>query len=225
MKKVLAVILITIMVVSASFCAFAAPNGFVSSVSGNPAPEIVDSENGSEDCTAVLVITPYADRHDLSDTLRLLIEQAYKDIVNSNKITDLNAELEQFLRDKDIDPSDVAVSDLFDIRYTDCDIHEGHLKFDITLKSDTLKNFVALLHKNHDGKWEIVKDAKLTHGGTHLEFSIDNLSPFAIVVDPTGTNNPPATNDNAKIYLYASLMLASAIGLVIVLVKSKKQEA
>ena len=225
MKKILVVCLIAVMAVSACLCASAAPNGFVNSVSGNPAPEIIEAENDNENCTAVLVITPYSERKNLTDTLRTLLEDAYSDIVNADKVTDLADKLQKIAEDNDLTPEDLVVSDLFDIHYTDCEKHEGHYDFNIVIKAETLKNFVALIHMDHDGNWEVIENARLTNGGTTLSFSIDDFSPFAIVVDPTASGNPPPTNDNGRIYLYASLMLISAVAFFVVVFKSKKQSA
>ena len=223
MKKVLSICLIAVMLVSASISAFAAPNGFVNSVSGNPTPEIEDFKPANDDCTAVLVITSYTGRRELTDNLRAMLEGAYNDIVNCNKVTDLNADLKKLVGDKGLNASDIAVSDLFDIHYTDCDYHEGHYDFEITLSAETLKNFVGLLHKNKDGQWELIKDAKLVNGGKSIKFSIDDFSPFAIVVGTSDGPNVPSTNDNARIYLYIAIMIISAASLVVVIIKSKKQ--
>ena len=148
MKKVLAICLMIVMVVSMSVTSFAAPGGFVSSPSGNPAPTVVDFDPSNDNCTGWLVITPYGDREDLSDVLRSLLEKAYNDIVNSDDLTKLNAELAKIAADKNIEGKNLAVSDLFDIHVTGCDFHDGHFGFDITLDADKLSSFVGLLHMN-----------------------------------------------------------------------------
>lgn len=222
MKKVLVICLTMIMVASMSVAVFAAPSGFVSSPSGNPAPRMVSFDPSDEDCTATLVITPYGDRHTLPDALRTLIEKAYNDILNIGDLTKLNAELAKLAADKKIDGKNLAVSDLFDLHVTGCDSHEEHTEFDVVLDADSLKNFVGLLHMNKDSKWELVDNAKVTNNGEHLEFSVDSFSPFAIVVD---TTDDPQTGDNTMIYVSLIVMIVSAAALVFVLVKSKKQKA
>ena len=79
MKKVVAICLMMVMVLSMSVNVFAAPGGFVSSPSGNPAPEVVIFAPSDDDCKGRLVVTAYGDRHDLSEALREMLEKAYKD--------------------------------------------------------------------------------------------------------------------------------------------------
>jgi len=173
MKKLLAICLMVVMVVSMSATAFAATDGFVSSPSGNAAPGLVSFKSSDEDCTATLNITPYGDRHDISDTLRNMLEKAYEDIAGSTDLTKLNPDLSKIAADKNIDGKDLAVSDLFDIHAAGCDYHEEHADFDIILDAATLKGFVGLLHMNKDEKWEFVDNAKVVNNGEHLKFSVD----------------------------------------------------
>ena len=224
MKKVLAICLMMVMVLSMSVNVFAASGGFVSSPSGNPAPTVVSFKPSDDDCTAQLVVTPYGDRHELSDALRAMFEKAYNDIVNSDDLTKLNAELAKLAADKKIKGKDLAVSDLFDIHVTGCDYHDEHVDFDITLDADTLDRFEGLLHMNKDGVWELVADAEVINNGDHLKFSVDSFSPFAIVVN-TGVDTPdaPQTGDNSMIHIYAIIMAVSTIAVIVIVVKSKKQ--
>lgn len=223
MKKVLAICLMMVMVVSMSATVCAAPAGFVSSPSGNPAPTVVGFEPSNDDCTARLVITPYGDGQELPDALQTMFEKAYNDIVNSGDLTKLNAELAKVAADKNIAGSDLAVGDLFDIHVTGCDYHDGHVDFDITLDADTLSHFVGLLHMNKNGKWELVTNAEVVNNGEHLKFSVDSFSPFAIVVDTSG--DTPKTGDNSMIYIYvcAIIMAVSALTIIVIAIKSKKK--
>lgn len=225
MKKVVAICLMMVMVLCMSVNVFAAPSGFVSSPSGNPAPTVVAFEPNNDDCTGRLVVTPYGDRHELSDALRAMLEKAYNDIVNSDDLTKLNAELAKIASDKDINGADLAVSDLFDIHVTGCDYHDEHVDFDITLDADTLDRFEGLLHMNKDGVWELVTDAEVINNGEHLKFSVDSFSPFAIVVDTSsGSPDAPQTGDNSMIHIYAIIMVVSALAIVVITVKSRKQK-
>ena len=222
MKKILVICLTLIMVASMTVVAFAAPNGFVSSVSGKPGPTIESFDPDDDDCTADLIITPYSERHDLPKPLLDIIEKAYKDIVNADDLTDLSDALAKLVKDKKIDSENLAVSDLFDIHVDGCDSHDGHEGYEIILEADSLKNFVGLIYINEDGEWELVTDAEVINNGKHLKFSVDSLSTFAIVVD---TSDGPQTGDNTMIYVSFILMIVSAAALVVVLIKSKKQKA
>ncbi|MBE6903041.1 MAG: hypothetical protein E7480_00335 [Ruminococcaceae bacterium] len=224
MKKVLASCLIIVMLVSMCVSVFAAPNGFVSSPSGNDAPIVVEFNPADEDCTARLVITPYADRHELTGALLAMFEKAYNSIVNSEDISLLNNDLLKLITDKKINGKNLAVSDLFDIHVTGCDYHDEHMDFDVILDADTLSHFVALLHMNKNSEWELVKDAKVVNNGEHLQFSVDSFSPFAVVVDTSaGGQVSPPTGSNSNIYICAVVMAVCALALVFVFVINKKK--
>lgn len=223
MKKVLVICLTVVFMVSMTLTAFAATGGFVSSPSGNPAPEKVEFKPADEDCTASLVITPYGDKQELTPAIKTMLEKAYADINGTDDVSTLNAALAKLAADKKIKGTDLAVSDLFDIHVTGCDYHDEHVDFDIVLSADSLKNFVGLLHMNKNGEWELVKDAKVIANGDHLSFSVDSFSPFAVVVNTAA--NPSQTGESDMVPLFAAIMAISAIALVVILVKSKKQHA
>lgn len=213
------------MVISVTATVFAT-NGFVSSPSKNPAPAPVSFEAANDDCTAKLVTTPYNEREELPETLQALIEKAYAEITTSEDITKLNADLEALAQSLGIDSKNLAVSDFFDIHVTGCDSHDGHFDFDIILDVEKLSHFVGLLHMPKNGEWELVKDAEVVNNGEHLKFSVESLSPFAIVVDASQiTPEPPQTGDTSMIYVYAAVMAVCVIAFVVILFKLKKKKA
>ena len=224
MKKILAICLMMVIVLSMSVMnVFAAPGAFLNSPSGNPAPTVVEFDPKDDECTAELIITPYGDKKTLPAELKALIEKAYNAIANTDDLTTFNADLTALAASKKIPGDKLAVSDLFDIHVTGCDYHEGHVDFDIILAADTLNRFVGLLHMNKNGEWELVSNAKVTNNGEHLEFSMDEFSPFAIVIDTS--KGAPQTGDDSMIYLYAVIMAISALGIIVIAVKSKKRKA
>ncbi|MBR7132405.1 MAG: LPXTG cell wall anchor domain-containing protein [Clostridia bacterium] len=222
MKKLLALFIALVMVIGVNLTAIAAPGKFVSSPSGNSAPELIEFSNESEDCDADLVITPYSERHTLPEEMRQKFEEAYKDILEATDLTKLCTALATLAKDKGIPAGDLAISDLFDIYYINCGDHDDHGYFDIVIKPEALAGFVALLHLKN-GNWELVKSAKVTNNGTHLAFRVDDFSPFAIVVDTGESSDLPQTGDNSNIALYIVIMVAAAISLVVIWKKSKKQ--
>ncbi len=225
MKKSLAFCLTIIMVMSISVTAFAVPNGFLVSPSGNPAPGVVTFDPKDDDCTASLIITPYGDRHDLPDDLREIFEEAYEQIVGADDIADLNDDLKKVAEDKNIDSENLAVSDLFNLHAIGCDIHDDHYGFDIVLEADTLNRFVGLVQLNSNGEWELITNAQVIKNGNHLKFTVDYLSPLAIIIDTTiYSDKTPQTGDNSMVDTYAILMALSALAIVFVLVKGKKQK-
>ncbi|MBQ7089238.1 MAG: hypothetical protein IJN04_06320 [Clostridia bacterium] len=223
MKKVFAVILALVLTLTLSVTVCAAPGQFVNSPSNNGAPTLISVEKGNEDCTATLIITPYIERDTLPAELKTLIERAYGEIAASKDLTELNADLAALAALQKIDGPDLKVSDLFDIRYEGCREHDETHTFTINLKADTLHRFVGLLHMNLKGEWELIENAKVINGGEALQFTISDMSPFAIVVDTSEAGgDSPVTGIANDIAIYGILMLLSAVAIAVLVVKSKK---
>lgn len=220
MKKILAICLALVMVFSLGITAFAAPNGFVSSPSENQAPEVDSFVPSDEDCEAEIVITAYADRAELPEELRELLEEAYTEVTEAEDLTTLSEALKKLADKKGIKAENLLVSDLFDIYAEGCDNHDEHKEFVVTLKADTLKNFVGLLHKKDNGSWELINDAKVIKDGTALKFTVDSFSPFAIVVNKGVTS--PQTSDNNIVFAVVALAFVSALAIIVI---SKKRTA
>ncbi len=233
MKKLLAFLLTVVMVVTMTVAAHAADGTFMISPTLRPAPSLIGFKNMVEECVAEIIITAYANRHTLPESLRNLIEEAYDVLAKTDDLGSLNDKLADFAKDLNVSTSDFAISDLFDIRMTDCESHETHGAFDITLSPESLSNFVCLLHYK-DGLWSVVENAKVTNNGTHLQFTTEDFSPFAIVVntktaDEPGTSEddssevPGKPGDNSNTAVYAVIMLGSALSVILLARKLRKQ--
>ncbi|MDR0913756.1 MAG: sortase B protein-sorting domain-containing protein [Oscillospiraceae bacterium] len=224
MKKTLSIILALAMLFCISITAFAAPGGFVNSPTNNSGPVLEDYsfEDGSD---ATLIVTPYNDRGTLPENRANQIKNAYDQIVANPDLTKLNGELTNIAEDLDIPSSRLAVGDLFDVRTSD---DKDHGIVTVTLAEDILSKFVSLMV--FDGTdWSIVDGATVNDAKTELSFKSGIYGSFAIVVDTEGGSgdNPP-TGDTSNIWLYAILMAASALALIVVavvLVRSKKKKA
>lgn len=235
LKKVLAILLTAVMLVTMSVSALAASGSFVSSPSGNAAPTLVSFKPENADCNAELIITPYSEKNTLSDELRALIEKAYGDIVGSDDLTKLCSALASLASSKGIAGDKLAVSDLFDIHVEGCTAHEDHVNFNVTIAADTLDRFVGLLHMTENGTWELIESAKVSEDGKTLSFNAKTLSPFAIVVDTTeggsnaGDNNnvkdDVVTGDNSHMGLYIGIFAVAAAALAVTFVVGKKKKA
>ncbi len=222
MKKVLALVLALVMLVASSVCVFVVSNNFVESPTGHRAPTLIVGGNTSEDCFAWLEITGYSDRHTVDEETREKMEEAYNQIVSAADLADLCGDLESVAAAFGIPTSTLAVSDLFDISWYGCDDHRTHGTFEVQIQPEILENFVALLHYCN-GEWVVISDAEVIGDGDILSFSVDSLSPFAIVVNK-GDNpvEPPFGGDTTFLALYIVLMACSGIALVVVGVKIKR---
>ncbi len=224
MKRVFSVILGVMLIVGMTLSVSADPGAFLNSPSVNPAPEIVSYSVDSDECVAKLILTPYSERDTLSDAGKDEIKHAYDDIKSSTDLTDLTEQLEDLADEKGIPGTDLAVSDLFDLDFTDCDyvLHEnGHGYFTIKLKADTLENFVGLIQMKDD-EWKVIEGAVAE--GDLLTFKTDKFSPFAIVVENSPAK-PPLTGENGSMYLWGALMIISAVAMIVCIKKYNKKEA
>ena len=225
MKKVLAVFFAVVMVVSAGVIAFA-QGGFVSSPSLNPAPVIISIVYDEDSCEPRIVVTPYSERDTLDEGREADMEAAYAEIAANKDLTKLCKELEAVAKEKGIPVENLAVSDLFDVTaYHTRDDHEYCGTIRVTLASETIKHFVALLHRNKQGTWELVSDVIVHADKNAIEFSARDFSPFAIVVDTAAEDIP---NMGEAILIPAIAMFVSAVSLAVVLFnikKNKQQEA
>lgn len=215
MKKVLAIFMAIAMMAALSVTAFAANDNFVSSPSGNSAPTVIGSTNGSG--SVKINLHSYKDKNSLSDDAKAEFEASFDSIKNAASLTDLNAGIADIAAKNNAEVKDLAVSDVF---YTTAEDAEGATT--ITLKADTFKNFVALMYYS-DGEWTIVKDAKLNEDGT-LTYTADKFGSYAVLVKTEKTAEFPPTGDNAFVWaIMAAVVLAGAS--VAVVVKNKRTNA
>ena len=220
MKKTFAIILALVLALAMSVSVCASPGCFVSSPSGNPAPTIIGYEPLSPECEMELIITAYNNRDTLPDNLRELIEKAYDDIANADDLTDLWDDLAALAKDKNVSGDQLAVSDLFNIHGEGCTDHDAHGGFKVTLDANTLENFFALMQQDQNGNWTMVNGAYINEKG-ELVFNLKDVpANLAIVVKTDHLS--PEMGDSTDIYVYGALMLASALAIVLLVVKSKK---
>ena len=188
MKKIFALLVAVLVVASTSLVALAAPGSFVSSPSNQQAPLLVKAENASEACEAVVKITAYADRDELSEEDRKELEDAYASIVKTEDVGTLSKDLKNEAASYGISTTDMAVSDLFHLSHTEED-HEGHGAFDIVLKPASAKYVVGILHYSENG-WKFIEATAGDEG--ELCFTTDALSTFAIVSHNGAGTSPEA---------------------------------
>lgn len=217
MKKILTVLVLSVLALSMTFSAFAADGvgSFIQSPSANQAPTLVEGGSDDHDCEEPLRIVSYADRDKLPEDLRKALEAVYADVIGTKNIITLCPALKDIAADLGIPGTNLEVSDLFDISDV-CGEVDG--KFDIVLKAETLENFVGLLHYV-DGEYQLVENAVVEDrdGELHLIFSTEGLSPFAIVVDSGEV--APVEDNSVLIGVLTVVAVAEAAALIAILVK------
>lgn len=225
MKKFLAVCLALLMMVSTAVIAFA-QGGFVASPSGNEAPvvEEVIYEDGS--CEPEIVVTPYSERDTLEEDKEDDMNKAYKEIAANKDLTKLCPELAGVASAKGIPAARLAVSDLFDVSAYHTLDHNYCGSITIKLSAETLKNFVALIHRGNDGKWEVIENAVVDAKNETLTFSSSDFSPFAIVVDKKVEATPDTGLDSymKTIVIPVIAIVISAVTLTGLLFAIKKEK-
>ena len=221
MKKLLVICLSLVMVFSATMIAFAEPGAFISSPSGRPAPELIDYESDSDECNAIIKLTPYSLRDTLEKYLREKLEKAYEQIASMDRVNAFYKTLAKLAKQKNMNVDSLSVSDLFDISAFGCDEHGEHDGFTIKVKAESIPDFVGLIHFNDD-ECEIVEIKEIDREKNTISFYVDDLSPFAIVVDNGSGAESPKTGDNSTTYLWVALATVSGLALVFVLIKNKK---
>ncbi len=220
MKKVLAICLAVVMVISAGVMAFA-QGGFVSSPSGNKAPVIVTVTYGDNSCRPEIIVTPYVDKETLEDYKEQALIDAYNEILNCDNLADLCSGLIALAAELGRNVRNFAISDLFDISAYHTLPHDYCGTITLTLNSETLTNFVGLLHRNSEGVWELIPNVVVDYDNNTITFTVNNFSPFAIVVDTAAEDAP---NTGSSIYIPAIVMCVSAVSLAVVLISLKKKQ-
>ncbi len=177
MKKLIILLTVITVVCAMGISALAAPGGFIESPSANGAPTLV-----AEDSDAGVTVTAYRDRADkLSADLISTFEQAYKSVVGYTDVSSMNSELPKTANKVSVDPSDLAVSDLFFVTV------DGKSSAKASVKSNTFDNFVALVCYNGSG-WSVV-ESELKDGNT-ISFTASS-GVYAVVVSTGATPKQP----------------------------------
>lgn len=230
MKKIITLILAITMAFMSVVPAFAVEDGFVSSPT-NDDLTLNDWENEDPECTAELILTLYKDRARLTQFLREQLEKAYEILMNCKDLTTLCDQLANLVAKLGLSAENLAVTEVFDLTYHKCDVHEDHGYFTIKLGAKALENFVALVHY-HNGEWEVVENARVLADGETLEFKIKDFSPFAIIVD-TGDKVPneeipdtdvQTTQMPMQLMIGAAAVLATATVIAVVFKKKEVKE-
>lgn len=141
-----------------------------------------------DDCSDELIVTPYIRKVDIkSEESKTLIEDSYAQILSVSDIADLCEDIAPIANSLGVETRDLVVRDLFDItayEYHVSDHHEisEHEEYyNISLKVDSLENYVALM-VYYDNEWHVVDDVEVLKDENLLKFYTNELSPFALIV-------------------------------------------
>lgn len=221
MKKFVLFGLTFLMLLSLSVTAFAAPGAFVESPSGKEGPVLVGFEPLSPDCEGQVVLTPFGDRDSLDSQSQSNLQAAYDQISGASDLIDLCGSLGTVAEEMGLAISSLAVSDLFNLHYTDCDVHDSHEGFDITISAEALDNFAGLMYYTDEG-WKLFEDVILSENDKTITFTVDSLpKQVAIVVGTT----VPSTGDSADYWVYIVVMVLSAATVLAMVIYSRKRTA
>ena len=189
---------------------------FFPSPTGGFAPEIKDFENENEDCTALLKLTPFEKRDNLSEDAKAAFEEAYESIASETDVTELSSDLEDLLEELELDATQAAVSEIFNLSFEDCDGHDDHDESTVKLAINAADTFVALL-QYVDEEWVLVENAKVNKNKGTLTFDVTEFTPFAIVVDTSEfvkVEEPAADVEAAKQEILKETGATAGISLV-----------
>ena len=202
MKKLIIILTVAIAVCAMSVSTLAASwGGFIESPSASGAPTIV--EEASDDGVK---ISSYRDRaENLNPGQIANFENAYKSIVSFKTVPEINSSISDIASKLKVDPSDLAVSDLFYIT-----VGEDKESAIVSLESATFDNFVCLLR--YDGARWVVVDAVKDYTDV---IKFDALPGAYAVVVSTGDapDYPDDDEDNTTlvIIIIAAVAAAAAI--------------
>lgn len=185
MKRIFSILMLALMLCTLSMTVFAAGGNFVQSPSANLAPLLVTAVNKNTDCTASVRICAYVDRHILDSKSRATLEAAYASIAFTQDLSEACDDVVALADSMQVDVKSFAASDLFDIYFYNCSAHAEHGGFTITIKPQSVENYVGMMHYV-DGAWELVASTVNEQG--EITFEVDSLSPFAILVHDGDAN-------------------------------------
>lgn len=251
MKKIIAIFIAALLIMSFGTTAFAAE--FVPSVSEKDAPVVVAPEDIQEEGTAALIVNldyevikeipgtklivtgiGNADKStEIPEEARVTLKKVSAELAKADvKLSEVIPAMNDLVKEKlgaDKNADNLIIRDLFDVSLV-CEetnellIDEAHrlvIKFDIGIAKD---KFITAMKYNMEAEcWETIYNVTNNGDGT-ITCEFDHLCPIAFLVE----GNPEAaqTGDNSvSLYIWIALAAVSA-GLIVVLfvTKNKKEK-
>lgn len=161
-----------------------------------------------------LVYTQYINRNDLTEEKKNELVAAYQSIVGAIDTSFLSKNVSNYIEQQRAIPSDLVVTDLFDISAIE---HKENYTF--LIGKEDMNKFFCLIHYNNEN-WEVV-DVKHEEG--MLKVTVDSLSPFAFVYN---TKEAATTNPiNYSTVIFGLIVVAGVvIGTYTIHLHKKRQE-
>lgn len=213
MRKILAVFLTLIVILTMSVSVFAEPGAFVESPSANGAPVLMEeySDDGVK-------ITAYRNRAvELNASQVADFEKAYKSIVGAADLTTLVAAVSDVAEEFQVEIDELAVSDLFYVSLKGGEESFNGIRYKLRLRADTFANFVCIL-RMENGEWHLVEETEVI-GTEVIEFVADEVGSYAVVVSVGDAPVYPGAPDDDRtgnVWVTIGIILAILATLAII---------
>ncbi len=245
MRKIVCLFIALVLCLSIAAPAFAADTGFVPSITYKPNPEIVPvKDEKGEDAAGVIRnekgeiidyvdhgcfrITPIAHVWDPEIEVPDYIEDLLVYVYEGLKDGSLTIDYEEF--NKNLNPADMVIRDLFDIRWY-CDEHAALLKqegntldiiFDLGVVADA-EIFVATFDEASEDWSPIVKT--VNNGDGTVTCTFEHFCAISFSMPLTGTTAPVDVPQSNNLLLWIILLLLAVIVFVVVVIMKNKKKA
>lgn len=231
MKKVLSLVIIAIMCLTAVFPAFAAEE-FVPSINNKPTPDIEGKVVIKKDNEIIeeidlgglcLVVTPVSE----AKTSTLIPDAAEEELLYVYEQLSSGAMVLPYEKvDASIDPSKMVIRDLFDASWL-CEEHPEivapagvvvELTFDLGVAAST--DVIVMTYKNNE--WNPIASVTNNGDGT-VTCVFEDFCPIAFAVPTSEYREPVETGDTSpSVMVWVAVMAAAAIAIAALLIFRRK---
>lgn len=239
MKKILAVLLATMLVFTFGVTAMAESssvddNSFVQSPAVDDEIILIDAQLPGSAAAFELFVTSYANKANLTDEQEAVFTAAYNALVKAADLSSLISNIGEVLG---VASDKLAVGTVFFAHVQQMSRVAATGEYVIEVKCDGLDKFAGLINYSGDA-WSVVESAKINNAG-NLVFTTESLDAFAILLDvseeDTTTSDvetpapdsstdtdAPETGDDFP-WLVVILGVVAVIGIVVIAVTGKKK--
>ena len=224
MKRIVTLLLILVLCAGIAAPAFAAENKFVPSISYKDGPEIDDASLNGDPVGGCLIVSSITDCRDKTTDIyqedRDLLLQVYKELSDGTQKLPLD--------------ENYVIRELVDVswRKTTCvenphphreDLKQEGVLLTVDFDLGVPRDIPVIVMTYIDDEWKPVESVVNNGDGT-VTVVFEDICPVVFCVDPNDVYTPPKTGDQARqdMILWISLMAASVIAIVVLLVLRKR---